>query len=169
MSRQRALYLVALLLTTATTAVYLAMLRPAQAEAQQLAAELSQLQTQVATLRSQLARFQNTDPPTLPSISELQGRVDRVASTVPAREGYSIRTDTPQPFPQGAQPLATQVRVVVGVTGSYRDTVSLLRELDGLPQAAIEEMSLSRVRGSPDRVRVSATVTLIFEQSGRYP
>lgn len=169
MSRQRLLQIVAALLLVATAAVYAAALRPAMIEADQLSARRAQLELEVARLRAELARFQGTEPPSLPPIGQLHERLGRIAATVPARRGYSIRVDTPQPFPPGAQPLATQVRVVASVDGAYAEHVALLRELEVLPQAAVEEVSLSRVRGSPGQVRMSAAVVLLFEGAAAGP
>lgn len=166
MSRQGVAYLVAFLATAAAVVVYFAVAQPASSEAARASAEKAQLESEVDSLRAQLRRFQGTEPPSLPELSSLQDRVADIASTLPPEAGYSIKTDAPQPFPPGAQPVATQVRVLATVEGDYDRSVALIRSLSELPEAAVEEMSISRIQGKPGTLRAFAAIVLLFEASG---
>jgi hypothetical protein len=165
MNSRRLAFLIAFLLLASAAAVHVAIARPASEEAGRLSLELAQLESEISRLHMELRRFQGQEPPSLPPLSELQDRVALIARTLPPEAGYSLKADTPQPFPPGGQPVALQVRVLVTVEGGYDGSVSLFRELAQVPNAAIDELSLSRIQGRPGRLRAFAGIALVFEQT----
>jgi hypothetical protein len=165
-SRNRLVYLAALLALTAAAVVHYTLAVPASSEASQLEAERSRLESEIAQMRAELSRLEGTEPPSLPRLSELHGRIAEIAALLPTNPGYALKVSAPQPFPGQGEAVATQVRVAVAFEATYDTAVEVLRELASIPKAGLGTVSVTRAADRPGRVRVSAEMVLVFESGG---
>ena len=160
----RTTLLVAVLCAAGAAAMFAAMGQPASAEASRLAQEVSSLQTEIAEMRARIRRLQQEKVQTLPPVTEARQQVASLATLLPAQTGYSIRADAPVQFTgTDGQPIASQVRMSVSVEHSYDGAVGIVKALANIPTAAVEDLSLERLPAKPGTVKLTATVTLLFE------
>lgn len=164
---RRNVYLLAAAGFLASAGVYLGMAQPASREASRLAAEVRQLSAEIAGMQAELARLERSTPPELPAARETSLRVRSISLRVPSGTGYSVRFDPPQTLQQQtAASTVVQARLAVSAEIPYQEAVSLLTDLAAMPASAVDSVSIARIRGQPDRIRLTVSAVMLFENDG---